>query len=62
VKKKKKDYTTQWAMGIVFALAWFGFIGPLMVSSNSDALVLGYIFVSIAGAVFIIKRTKGRIK
>ena len=35
-----------------FLCTWFGLIGPAMISADEDALVIGWILLTTAGAVY----------
>lgn len=56
-KAKFFDLPTKVAIAIGVGLAWFGFVGPCMVSSESTTLVLGYVFLSVVGVIIGIKRS-----
>lgn len=43
-------------LALVFLAAWFGLIGPWMVSAESDIPVLLWILLTVTGCAFIINK------
>ena len=50
------------ALGLVVFFAWFGLIGPSMISAESNTLVLGWILFTIAGVGYAFKLITRKIK
>jgi hypothetical protein len=47
---------------LLFLSAWFGFIGPAMISSESDFLVVSWIVVTLGGLFFVVDRVIKKLK